>query len=73
MHGQKEGKLAWWHKKFALAVKNATLARQVQMRMGYPGVNDLVEGINKGRLLKLPITKSDLDNAELIWGKIWCP
>ena len=49
--------------------KNAALARQAQMRMGYPSVRDIVDGINRGRVLNLPITKNDLDNAERIWGK----
>ena len=49
--------------------KDAALARQAQMRMGYPSVKDIVDGINKGRVLNLPISKSDFDNAERIWGK----
>jgi hypothetical protein len=49
--------------------KNAALAREAQMRMGYPSVKDIIEGINKGRVLNLPITKSDLDTATRIWGK----
>ena len=49
--------------------KNAALARQAQMRMGYPDVRDIVEGINKGRILNLPITRTDLETAKLIWGK----
>ena len=61
--------------------KDAALARQAQMRIGYPSVKDIVEGINKGRVLNLPISKSDFDNAERIWGndmgsivgKIWGP
>jgi hypothetical protein len=49
--------------------KDAALARQAQMRMGYPSVKDVVEGINKGRVLNLPISNRDFDNAERIWGK----
>ena len=40
--------------------KNAALAREAQMRMGYPSVKDIVDGINKGRILNLPITKACL-------------
>ena len=36
---------------------DAALARQAQMRMGYPSVKNIVEGINKGRVLNLPILK----------------
>ena len=32
-------------------------------------VRNIVDGINRGRVLNLPITKIDLDNAERIWGK----
>ena len=46
--------------------KNAALERQAQMRMGYPSVRDIV---NRGRVLNLPVTKNNLDNAERIWGK----
>ena len=46
--------------------KDAALARQAQMRMGYPSVKDIVDGINKGRVLNLLISKSDFDNAERI-------
>jgi len=49
--------------------KNAALERQAQMRMGYPSVRDIVDGISRGRVLNLPITKNDLDNTERIWGK----
>ena len=48
---------------------NAALERQAQMRMEHPSVRDIVEGINRGRVLNLPITKNDLDNAERIWEK----
>ena len=34
--------------------------------MGYLSVKDIVEGINKDRILNLPISNSDLDNAEQI-------
>ena len=37
--------------------------------MEYPSVRDKVNGINRGRVLNLPITKNDLDNAERIWEK----
>ena len=47
--------------------KNAELAREAQMRMGFPSVRDIIDGI-KGRILNLPITKSDLDNDTKIWG-----
>ena len=49
--------------------KNAALAREAQMRMGYPSVKDIVDGINKGRILNLPITKADLAVATRIWGR----
>ena len=49
--------------------KNAALARQAQLRMGYPSIKDIVDGINKGRVINLPISRSDLENAEQIWGK----
>jgi len=50
--------------------KDAALpARQAQMHMGYPSVKDIVEGINKSRVLNLLISKSDFDNAERIWRK----
>ena len=39
------------------------------MRMGYPKVKDIVDSINKGRILNLPITKADLDIATRIWGR----
>jgi len=41
------------------------------MRMGYPSMKDIVNGINKGRVLNLPISKSDLDNAVQIWVRGW--
>jgi len=37
--------------------------------MEYPSVRDKVFGINRGRVVNLPITKNDLDNAERIWEK----
>ena len=49
--------------------KNAALASEAKMCMGYPSVN-VVDGINKGRILNLPITKADLDVAMRIWGEI---
>ena len=39
--------------------KNAALARQAQMRMGYPSIKDIVDGINKGRVINLPISRFD--------------
>ena len=48
---------------------NAARAREAQMRMGYPNVTDIIEGINKGRILNLPVTKSDFNTATQIWGK----
>ena len=39
------------------------------MCMCYPSVKDIVDGINKGRILNLPITKADLDVATRIWGR----
>ena len=48
--------------------KNASLAREAQM-YGCLSVKDIVDGINKGRILNLPITKADLDVATRIWGR----
>ena len=36
---------------------------------GISKFKEIVEGINKDRVLNLPISKSDFDNAERIWGK----
>ena len=46
-------------------LKDAALVRQAQMRTGYPCVKDIVEVLN------LPITRSDLDNAERIGEETW--
>ena len=44
-------------------LKNAAFLGQLKCcsRMGYPSMKDIVDGVNKGRVL--PISKSDLDNA----------
>ena len=40
------------------------------MHMVYPSGRDIVDLINKGRVLNLSITKNDLENAEFIWKRI---
>ena len=47
--------------------KDASPAREAQMRKGYPSVKDIIDGINKRRILNLPIAKSDLEVAKRIW------
>jgi len=56
---------------YGSSTKNAALAKQAQMRMGYPSVRDVVEGINKGRVLNLPITKNDLQCRAHLGKRYW--
>jgi len=42
--------------------RNAALARQAQMRLGYPSTADIIEGINNGRIMNLPITRADFNS-----------
>ena len=49
--------------------RSAALARQAQMRLGYPSPADIIEGINKGRIINLPITRADMETATKIWGR----
>ena len=50
-------------------VEQAKLARQLQIRLGYPSVSDILEGIKNGRILNSPVLKQDFKNAIRIWGK----
>ena len=39
------------------------------MRLGYPYTADILESINKGRIINLPITRADLETVTKIWGR----
>ena len=49
--------------------RNEALARQSQMRLSYPSSADILEGINKRRIINLPITRADMETATKIWDR----
>ena len=50
-------------------VKQAKLAVELQKKMGYASTQDIVEMINSGSIINLPITVRDVKIAEEIYGK----
>lgn len=50
-------------------VIQAKLARDAHRKLGYPSIKDLVYSIRNGKILNLPITVRDVENAITIYGK----
>ena len=50
-------------------IKMATLARELSYKLGNPSEVSLKRMISEGRILNCPITITDIENANKIWGK----
>ena len=50
-------------------IDQAKLPRQLQVRLEYPSVADILNSIKSGRILHAPLSKNDFENTFRIRGK----
>ena len=50
-------------------IKMARLARELSCKMGNPSEQALIRMIKEGRIINCPITITDIENANKIWGR----
>jgi hypothetical protein len=50
-------------------LNEANKAREVQKRLGYASVPDILKMMRSGAIMNLPVSQRDYENAEAIWGK----